>query len=87
MVALDQDSAVAHQRGLVNMLLATPKSFRNNIGPLIAIVKMYVAITRTLWLVTKISVLCCHLPVSTTCNLFGTVCTLNLFAPRACFEI
>ncbi|RDK37102.1 hypothetical protein M752DRAFT_105052 [Aspergillus phoenicis ATCC 13157] len=39
MVALDQDSAVAHQRGLVNML-ATPKSFRNNIGPLIAIVKI-----------------------------------------------
>ncbi|GKZ66249.1 hypothetical protein AnigIFM50267_011097 [Aspergillus niger] len=40
MVALDHDSAVAHQRGLVKMLLATPKSFRNNIGPLIAIVKI-----------------------------------------------
>ncbi|OJJ67026.1 hypothetical protein ASPBRDRAFT_200631 [Aspergillus brasiliensis CBS 101740] len=40
MVALDQDSAVTHQRGLVKMLLATPKSVRNDIGPLIAIVKI-----------------------------------------------
>ncbi|GKZ26279.1 hypothetical protein AbraIFM66951_003614 [Aspergillus brasiliensis] len=40
MVALDQDSAITHQRGLVKMLLATPKSVRNDIGPLIAIVKI-----------------------------------------------
>ncbi|KAL3487510.1 hypothetical protein BJX62DRAFT_228021 [Aspergillus germanicus] len=39
MVALDRDSAVAHQKGLVKMLLATPTSFRADIGPLIAIVK------------------------------------------------
>ncbi|KAJ0417254.1 hypothetical protein BJY00DRAFT_303536 [Aspergillus carlsbadensis] len=39
MVALDRDSAVAHQKGLVKMLHATPKSFRAGIGPLIAIVK------------------------------------------------
>ncbi|KAL3440914.1 hypothetical protein BJX65DRAFT_314311 [Aspergillus insuetus] len=39
MVALDRDSAFAHQKGLVKMLLATPKSFRADIGPLIAIVK------------------------------------------------
>jgi hypothetical protein len=45
MLALDRDSAVAHQKGLVKMLLATPQSFRADIGPLIAIVKMYVAIT------------------------------------------
>lgn len=44
MLALDRDSAVAHQKGLVKMLLATPQSFRADIGPLIAIVKMYVAI-------------------------------------------
>jgi hypothetical protein len=44
MVALDRETAVAHQNGLVKMLLATPKSFRANIGPLIAIIKMYVAI-------------------------------------------
>ncbi|CEL04015.1 hypothetical protein ASPCAL05149 [Aspergillus calidoustus] len=40
MVALDRESAVAHQKGLVKMLLATPKSFRADIGPLIAIVKL-----------------------------------------------
>lgn len=44
MVALDRDSAVTHQRGLVKMLLRTPKSFRTEIGPLIGIVKLYVAI-------------------------------------------
>ncbi|KGO45019.1 hypothetical protein PEX1_050500 [Penicillium expansum] len=40
MVTLDRDSAVAHQKGLVKMLLATPQSFRADIGPLIAIVKV-----------------------------------------------
>ncbi|KAL2850404.1 hypothetical protein BJX68DRAFT_266615 [Aspergillus pseudodeflectus] len=40
MLALDRDSAVAHQKGLVKMLLATPQSFRADIGPLIAIVKI-----------------------------------------------
>ncbi|KAL2857214.1 hypothetical protein BJY01DRAFT_261910 [Aspergillus pseudoustus] len=40
MVALDRDSAVTHQKGLVKMLLQTPKSFRAEIGPLIAIVKL-----------------------------------------------
>ncbi|KAL2816538.1 hypothetical protein BJX63DRAFT_138661 [Aspergillus granulosus] len=40
MIALDRDSAAAHQKGLVKMLLVTPKSFRADIGPLIAIVKV-----------------------------------------------
>ncbi|KAL4994477.1 hypothetical protein BDV10DRAFT_203805 [Aspergillus recurvatus] len=40
MVALDRESAVVHQKGLVKMLLATPRSFRAGIGPLIAIVKV-----------------------------------------------
>lgn len=44
MLALDRDSAVAHQKGLVKMLLATPQSFRADIAPLIGIVKMCVAI-------------------------------------------
>ncbi|KAL5047903.1 hypothetical protein BDW71DRAFT_205863 [Aspergillus fruticulosus] len=40
MVAFDRDSAAVHQKGLVKMLLATPQSFRAEIGPLIAIVKI-----------------------------------------------
>jgi hypothetical protein len=44
MVSLDRGSAVAHQKGLVKMLLAAPKTFRDHIGPLIAIIKMYVII-------------------------------------------
>lgn len=47
MVALDRDSAVAHQQGLVKMLLASPPSFRVGVEPLIAIVKVYVAIITT----------------------------------------
>lgn len=43
MVALDRDSAVAHQAGLLKMLIRTPKSFRTEIGPLIGIIKLYVA--------------------------------------------
>ncbi|KAL4876187.1 hypothetical protein BJY04DRAFT_210742 [Aspergillus karnatakaensis] len=41
MVGLDRDSAVTHQKGLGRMLLQTPKAFRADIGPLIAIVKLY----------------------------------------------
>jgi hypothetical protein len=44
MVALDRDSAAAHQKGLVKMLFITPQSLRADIGPLIAIVKVYVVI-------------------------------------------
>jgi hypothetical protein len=44
MVALDRDSAITHQTGLLKMLLRTPKSFRTEIGPLIGIIKLYVAI-------------------------------------------
>ncbi|KAL3471510.1 hypothetical protein BJX99DRAFT_23619 [Aspergillus californicus] len=40
MVALDRDSAAVHQKGLVKMLLATPQSFRADIRPLVAIVKV-----------------------------------------------
>jgi hypothetical protein len=45
MVALERDLAVTHQKGLVKMLLATPECLRADIGPLIAIVKVYVAIS------------------------------------------
>ncbi|PCG97463.1 Hypothetical protein PENO1_063250 [Penicillium occitanis (nom. inval.)] len=40
MVALDRDSAITHQTGLLKMLLRTPKSFRTEIGPLIGIIKL-----------------------------------------------
>jgi hypothetical protein len=46
MVSLDRGSAAAHQKGLVKMLLAAPKNFRDDIGPLIAIIKMYVIIIK-----------------------------------------
>lgn len=42
MVALDQKSAVLHQKGLVKMLLSTPKTLMDELGPLIGVIKLYV---------------------------------------------
>lgn len=41
MVALDRASAIAHQKGLIKMLLLTPKPVRDGIGPLLGVIKLY----------------------------------------------
>lgn len=50
MVALDRDSAVAHQKGLIKMLIRTPKAVRTEMEPLLGIIKLYVAVGILLFL-------------------------------------
>ncbi|KAJ5147279.1 hypothetical protein N7526_000631 [Penicillium atrosanguineum] len=38
--ALDRASAIAHQKGLIKMLLSTPKQLRDEIGPLLGLIKL-----------------------------------------------
>lgn len=88
MVALDQESAVLHQKGLVKMLLSTPKTLMDELGPLIGVIKLYVMVSFPISFksLTNITGQCFRIRVFLTRLRFGIACMSSLLVVTQFYE-